>query len=88
MDLVGLTLRPQADGSYQVIGVVEIDGRTAAEGVESGDILIEVDGLDVHGATMGTVVDSLRGDPGDTRTLVLERHGDRITVQATVERLL
>lgn len=88
MDLVGLTLRPQADGSYQVIGVVEIDGRTAAEGVESGDILIEVDGLDVHGATMGTVVDSLRGDPGDTRTLVLERYGDRITVQATVERLL
>jgi hypothetical protein len=88
MDIVGLTLRPRPDGAWVVIGVAAMNGARTADGVDNGDILLEVDGLEVTGSTMGTVVDALRGDPGDTRTLVLERHGDRITVQATVERLL
>jgi hypothetical protein len=88
MDLVGLTLRPAADGSYQVIGVATIDGRPAVTGVEQGDTLLEVDGLEVTGATMGTVVDALRGEPGELRALVLERDGERIAAEARVERFL
>ncbi len=88
MDLVGLTLRPVADGSYQVIGVATIDGRPAVTGVEPGDTLLEVDGLDVTGATMGTVVDALRGEPGELRALVLERDGQRIAAEGRVERFL
>ena len=88
MDIVGLTLRPRPDGAYVVIGVAAMNGARTVDGVENGDILLEVQGLEVTGSTMGTVVDALRGAPGDTRTLVLERHGERITVQATVQRLL
>jgi C-terminal processing protease CtpA/Prc len=88
MDLVGLTLRPEADGSYRVIGIAEVDGVVPVDGVGHGDILLEVDGLEVTGATMGSVVDALRGQPGEMRTLVLDRDGERLTVQATVERLL
>lgn len=88
MDLVGLTLRPGAHGTYEVIGVAEVDGVPAVQGVEQGDILLDIDGLQVTGATMGTVVDALRGEPGDTRTLQFEHDGKRFTVVARVDRLL
>jgi hypothetical protein len=88
MDIVGLTLRPEADGSYHVIGVARKDGRTTVEGVAPGDKLLKVGGLKVTGATMGTVVDALRGRPGETRALVLERAGRRFRVEAKVERFL
>jgi len=88
LDIVGLTLQPQTDGSYQVLGVAPHDGRPSVEGVEPGDVLLEVGALRVTGATMGTVVDALRGTPGDVRSLVLERAGRRFTVTARVERFL
>ena len=88
LDIVGLTLQPQTDGSYQVLGIAPKDGRPSVEGVEPGDVLLEVGTLRVTGATMGTVVDALRGAPGQTRSLVLERAGRRFTVTARVERFL
>jgi hypothetical protein len=88
MDLVGLTLRPEADGGYQVIVVAMKDGKTAVEGVEPGDKLLQVGDLKVAGATMGTVVDALRGKPGDVRTIVLERNGKQFKIVAKVERFL
>jgi len=88
MDIVGLTLRQQGDGSYQVIGIVSKDGKPVVDGVVPGDILVQVDGFKTTGATMGTVVDALRGKPGDVRTIELERNGKRFTVKATVKRLL
>lgn len=88
MDLVGLTLRLEADGTYRVIGVASKHGKRAVEGVEPGDELVQVNGFETEGATMGTVVDALRGRPGDTRILLLERNGKRFTVEAKVERFL
>jgi hypothetical protein len=37
---------------------------------------------------MGTVIDALRGAPGDTRTPLLERNGKQFKVLARVERFL
>jgi hypothetical protein len=97
MDLVGLTLRPEADGTYQVIGVAKKDGKPAVEGAEPGDQLLQVNGLKTTGMTMGAVVDALRGKPGDRRTLVLERKtktpppepsGKQFKIDAKVERFL
>jgi len=87
-DLLGLALRPEPDGSYSVIAVATKDGKPSVDGVEPGDKLLEVDSLKATGATMGTVVDALRGAPGDTRTLLLERNGKRFKVVARVERFL
>ena len=88
MDLVGLTLRPEADGSYTIIGVSSIEGKAAVEGVEPGDKLVRVGNLETAGATMGTVIDALRGAPGEKRALLLDRGGKRFTVEAVVRRFL
>ena len=86
LDIVGLTLRPEPDGSYTVAGVVAQGGRATVDGVQTGDRLIRVGSLEVIGAQMGKVEDALRGSPGDTRTLVLDRQGRRVTVEARVTR--
>ncbi len=88
MDIIGLTLRPEADGGYTVLGVSSKNGKPLVPGVEQGDRLLRIDDVETTGATMGTVVDALRGSPGDVRTLLLERGGERFTVKAEVHRLL
>jgi hypothetical protein len=84
LDIVGMTLRPEPDGTYTVAGVAVRGGRPAVAVVEAGDRLMRVGALEVTGATMGVVLDALRGAPGDTRTLVLDRQGRTVTVEATV----
>ena len=88
MDLVGLTIRLGADGVYEVLGAAVAEGKTTVEGVKPGDRLIQIDALETTSATMGTVVDALRGRPGDIRVLILEREGKRLRVEARVERYL
>jgi hypothetical protein len=63
MDLAGLTLQPTPDGGWMILGAAQHDGRSIAEGVQTGDILLEIDGFPVNGATMGTVTDKLREPP-------------------------
>ena len=65
-----------------------IPGKPVVDGVKPGDKLLQVGHLKASGATMGTVVDALRGNPGDVRTLVLERNGKQFTIDATVVRIL
>jgi predicted aspartyl protease len=86
LDIVGLTLRPEAGGAFTIAGVATKDGKPAVGGVQLGDVLIRVDALDAQGALMGQVVDALRGKPGATRTLVIEREGKQLTAEAKVAR--
>jgi hypothetical protein len=88
MDLVGLTIRLGPDSVYEVVGTARREGLAPVEGVEPGDRLVEVDGLPTRGATMGTVVDALRGKPGEIRVLGLEREAKRLSVEARVETYL
>ncbi len=87
LDIVGLTLRPEADGSFTVASVVTQDGKPAVDGVQAGDKLIGVGEMVTANATMGAVADALRGAPGEKRTLLIERSGERIQVEAKVVRL-
>jgi hypothetical protein len=87
LDIVGLTLRPEGDSGYTVAGVVTRNGVPVVAGVRAGDRLLQVDSLGVAGATMGTVVGALRGRPGASHRLVLERDGQRLTLPVTVARL-
>jgi hypothetical protein len=88
MDLVGLTLQPIENGGYLIIGVAQKDGNPLIEGIEPGDVLLQIGTLKVTGATMGTVIDALRGKPGDIRSLLIDRNGKQFTIEAKVERFL
>jgi hypothetical protein len=88
LDVVGLTLRPEADEKYTIIGVADYNGKPAVPDVKVGDVLVGVDGAPTTGATMGQVWSLLGGTPGATRTLTLERDGKRLSVDATVRTFL
>lgn len=87
LDIIGLTLRPESGGSLIVAGVVEKNGKPVAAGVRTGDRLVRVGDLECTGSSMGPVVEALRGRPGEKRTLLVEREGKRISIEATVQRL-
>lgn len=91
-DVVGLTLRPQDDGSYTILGVPEMDGKPAvpmgADGVQPGDHLVAVNAIPVQGATMGQVWSLLGGTPGQERRLTVERGGRQFVVSAQVQHFL
>jgi len=88
INVVGLTLRPHADGRYTVVGVPMSEGKPAVPEVKAGDVLLTIDDTPAKGGTMGQVWSLLGGSPGDTRTLVFERDGKPFTVKATVRGFL
>jgi hypothetical protein len=87
LDIVGLALRPEADGSFTVAGVVESRDGPVVTAVEAGDRLLRVGELDVNGGTMGEVVNALRGEPGERRRILLERDGEELAVDVPVSAL-
>lgn len=88
MDVIGLILRPEADGRYTVLGVADFDGKPSVPDVQKGDVLISVDGIRATGGTMGQVWSSLQGSPGKVRTLTLERGSKQFEVKASVQHFL
>ncbi|HTW56768.1 MAG TPA: aspartyl protease family protein [Terriglobales bacterium] len=91
-DVVGVILRPEDDGHFTILDVADFDGKPSvpegASGVRAGDSLIAVDGIAVHGATMGQVWSMLGGTPGQERILTIERAGSRFAVRAQVQQFL
>ena len=87
-DVIPTTTIRAVSETVEVVSGETVPAPSAVAGVEPGDFLLEVDGVPMTSATMGTVVDSLRGDPGDERTLVLGRGDERVTVRARVKRIL
>lgn len=89
MDMVGLTLLPQSDGSYRVLEIAA-DGNTPQdyEHIQAGDILLHVDRQEISGLSLASAVDTLRGVPGQIHTLQLERAGQQREIQVPVRRIL
>jgi hypothetical protein len=88
MDVVGLTLRPEPDGNYTVIGIADYDNKPSVPGVSPNDVLVSIDQTLVKGGTMGQVWSLLGGSPGEERELELSRGGKKFMVKATVRRFL
>lgn len=83
LDQVGLTLRAE-HGRYFVDAVASIGGAPTVAGVQPGDRLLQVGGLDLDGASWGAIYRAMQGRPGDTRELLLQRQGRQLTVAAKV----
>ena len=89
MDVIGLTLEPQMNGSYLVRGIAT--GGTApqvAKHIQVGDKLLRVDDQEITGLSMASAVNALRGVPGQEHILRLERAGQSIEVSVPVARIL
>jgi hypothetical protein len=83
LDQVGLTLR--SEGSvFFVAAIATKNGKATVEGVLPGDKLIRVGELELGKATWGAIYDAMHGKPGESRSLILERGGNRFTVDAKV----
>jgi hypothetical protein len=91
-DVIGLTLRPEDDGRFAILGVADFEGKPSvpqgADGVQPGDHLVAVDGIPVLGSTMGQVWKMLGGTPGQERKLTIERGGRQFNIAATVQHFL
>lgn len=83
LDDVGLTLR-SLHHEFFVAAVATKGYKPTVEGVRPGDKLLRIGDLDLKQATWGAIYDALRGKPGETRVLTLERNGKQFTVSAPV----
>jgi predicted aspartyl protease len=88
LDCLGLILRVGDDGKYTVVGIARKGGRPVVDGIQTGDELISLDGLNTSGATLDAVNRSLHGRPGDKRKVRLSRQRKEIELEVTVQRLL
>lgn len=88
MDLVPLAISPQRDSTFNVVGIASKNGKTLVNGILKGDKIMQIDSLKVKGNTMGTLMDALRGKPGDNHRIVIARDGKEIIVDAKVERVI
>lgn len=71
----------------RIVVVAPIDGSPAAEvGVQPGDLLQSVDGVDVTNKTVDEVIGNIRGEEGTQVTLVFERPGQTQPVSFTLTR--
>ncbi|HEY6769675.1 MAG TPA: hypothetical protein VI386_33455 [Candidatus Sulfotelmatobacter sp.] len=87
-DVVGLTLRPEDDGGFTILGIADFEGKPSVPGLQPGDHLIAVNGIATFNSTMGQTWSMLRGSPGQERILTIERGGKRFDVVANVRHFL
>lgn len=91
-DVIGLTLRPEADGRFTVAAIADVHGepsvQSGADGVQVGDSLLAVDDIPTAGSALGQVWAMLGGEIGQQRRLTLERDGKRFVLLAKVQHFL
>lgn len=91
-DVIGLTLRPEGDGRFTILGSADFEGKPSVpsgpDGIRPGDHLLAVDGIPVQGSTMGQVWNMLGGTPGQQRKLTIEREGLQFDIVAQVQHFL
>lgn len=82
---IGSLIRMRKDST--IIIAEPYEGMPAAEmGLKIGDILISIDGADLKGKNTSEVSDMLRGEPGTTFILRIQRPGEKKTRDFSITR--
>ncbi|MBN2665437.1 MAG: S41 family peptidase [Bacteroidales bacterium] len=74
-------------GEYVVISLVYKDFPADLAGIRAGDLLKKVDGVSLKGADTEDVSQKLKGNPGTTVTLTIERNGKELDVPVKREKI-
>ena len=83
---VGITLKKKKTGAIEIAQVIE--GSPAEKsGLNSGDLVLEINGTDVQGASVATAVALIRGEIGESVEIKIQRNSSRITLVLKNERV-
>lgn len=88
LNAIGLVLGETAEGDHRVDALALVDGKPVCDGVEVGDLVRAVEGRSLESLRHRQVIELLRGKPGTSRTLTLEREGSPIERVVSVTRFL
>ena len=88
LDQVGLTLAATPSGALMISAVSAGNEADVVQGLRAGDRLLRVNGVEMTDATLSAAQKALAGRPGEMKTIVVERAGAQVTVQAKVSRIL
>jgi carboxyl-terminal processing protease len=72
---IGIGVEVNSTGEYPVIDSVFPDSPAAKAGVQVGDIVIKVDGKDLHGLSTDETGNLIRGQAGTTVVIRVDRNG-------------
>ncbi|CAB4762624.1 unannotated protein [freshwater metagenome] len=84
---VGIWLRKNKSGILEVSSIQPKSPASKA-GVKVLDAIVDINGVEMDGASVATAVAALRGKPGSTLQLGLERNQDQIRLKINRESLL
>ena len=84
---IGIWLRKNKSGVLEVSSV-QVDSPAAKAGVKVLDSLVDINGVDLGGASIATAIAALRGAPNTKVSIGLERNQDLIRLELTRESIL
>jgi C-terminal processing protease CtpA/Prc len=85
--LVGIGVVVKSEASAMVLTRVIASGPAAQAGFAEGDRLVAVDGQPIAGRTLASVVESLRGKPGSTVAVTVERGSTKLSASLARQAL-
>ena len=84
---IGIWLRKNKSGVLEVSSV-QVDSPAAKAGVKVLDSLVDINGVDLEGASIATAIAALRGSPNTKVSIGLERNQDLIRLEITRQSIL
>jgi len=84
---IGIWLRKNKSGVLEVSSV-QVDSPAAKAGVKVLDLLIDINGVGLEGASVATAISALRGAPNTKVRIGLERNQDPIRLEITRQSIL
>ncbi len=82
---LGLEVVMRPDGALQVIAPID-DTPAARGGIRPGDVIVQINDTPIQGAPQRDAVERLRGEPGSTVRLTVEREGSEAPIELQLTR--